>query len=145
MSFFLCERKREWTVELVYLSGESQNSWGGKWSLTVIRFTSPAQAGPPRASFPGLCPNSFLIPLRMETFTSSGQPVRVCFIFHSHVKSKTCRWLWREIQLYQWLKQYCYIYRKHLYIRQAILASASGQVGVHLWYCICTSMSFKGS
>ena len=46
---------------------ESQSGWGWKGPLEVVWSNLPAQAGPPRASRPGPCPDDFWTSLRMET------------------------------------------------------------------------------
>ena len=46
---------------------ESQSGWGRKWPLEIILSSPLAQAGPPRASCPGPCQDSFWIPSRMKT------------------------------------------------------------------------------
>lgn len=151
MNFFLCERKREWAVE----QGIGVLKWRItewlRWEVKVIRSTSPAQAGPPRASWPGLCSNSFLIPPRMKIFTTSLGNLWECTLFFidmwnqrfANSGGKKSKYIVSDWSSYV----YCCIYMKHLYISKAISASIgeSEQVGVHLWYSVYTSMSFKGS
>lgn len=82
--------------ELVYLSGESQNGWGGKWILKVIRSTSPVQSWATQSLLPRLVPKQLSNTSKDGDFHHlSGQPVTMCFIFHNHMKSNTCT-LWRE-------------------------------------------------
>lgn len=100
------------------------------------------KAGSPRAYCPGLCPNSSLIPLRMEIFTTSLGNLWQCASFFitiwnqilAHSGGKKSKYIISNWSSYV----YCCTYRKHLNISQAVLASTAehGQVGVHLWYCV---------